>query len=62
MDPGPAKYPQPETLGAWNPPMSQVEGQGPLMDALIRATRLKASGGLMEQGPNALIALLTGRV
>lgn len=61
MDVPPARTPSPENLAAWIPPPSQSEGQGPLMEALIRAAQLKASGGLMQQPPNLLISLLTGR-
>jgi len=56
MDPGPARSPDPETLGAWVPPPSTSEGQGPLMEALYKAALLRASG------QNPLIALLTGGV
>jgi hypothetical protein len=60
MDTPPARSPSPETLAPWIAPPSDAEGQGPLFEALVRAARLRASGGLMENTPNALIALLTG--
>lgn len=37
MDPGPAKNPQPEGLGAWVAPPSQSERQNALMRALMQA-------------------------
>lgn len=61
MDVPPARTPSPENLAGWVPPPSDAEGQGPLMEALRRAAALKATGGLMQQSPNLLISLLTGR-
>jgi len=53
-DPHP-RIPQPETLGRWNPPMSNPELSGEMAANLWRAAIARAG-----QDPNILMQMLTG--